>query len=200
MRLVFISPHTVFAESVLFFAQHKIENWVMVHKTSLEDLNTDHVDCLLIDCLDYFDPANRLDMSVLPAIENIHIGLIGRPELEAVLPKDIRYDIIFPTHLSLSHILNDLKELHEGVSAKQIQSRFGKTADYFIPDFSSLSPREAQVLRYLMDGASNKEIANMLTLELVTIKMHVRGICKKLGVDNRTRAALLAQKWGFAKE
>lgn len=57
----------------------------------------------------------------------------------------------------------------------------------------NLTPREKEVLGYLAKGASNKEIANQLGLQLVTIKLHVRGICRKLGADNRTQAAIKAR-------
>ena len=57
-----------------------------------------------------------------------------------------------------------------------------------------LSPRELEVLSYLIRGDANKEIANKLDLQVVTIKLHVRGICRKLGAKNRTQAALIAQE------
>ncbi len=60
--------------------------------------------------------------------------------------------------------------------------------------FSKLTPREQDVLAYLMRGASNKEIAVALDLQVVTVKLHVRGICRKLGAKNRTQAALIAQE------
>jgi len=60
-------------------------------------------------------------------------------------------------------------------------------------DNVNLTPREKQVLGFLSRGVSNKEIAQALDLQVVTIKLHVRGICRKLGVKNRTQAALKAQ-------
>lgn len=62
----------------------------------------------------------------------------------------------------------------------------------------SLTPREAEVLTFLARGASNKEIANELDLQVVTVKLHVRGICKKLDAKNRTQAALRARELGLA--
>jgi len=38
------------------------------------------------------------------------------------------------------------------------------------------------------------EIARALELQEVTIKLHIRGICRKLGAKNRTQAALRAQE------
>jgi DNA-binding NarL/FixJ family response regulator len=60
-----------------------------------------------------------------------------------------------------------------------------------------LTPREKQVLGFLLKGASNKEIAQEMKLQVVTIKLHVRGICRKLGAKNRTQAALKAQQAGL---
>lgn len=53
-----------------------------------------------------------------------------------------------------------------------------------------LSPREEDVARLLMKGVSNKEIARALGIELVTVKAHVGSIFRKLGVRNRTQAAI----------
>ncbi len=58
----------------------------------------------------------------------------------------------------------------------------------------NLTPRERDVLFYLVTGAANKEIAAALGLQVVTIKLHVRGICRKLGAKNRTQAALIARE------
>ena len=64
-------------------------------------------------------------------------------------------------------------------------------------DKINLTPREQDVLSYLQEGASNKEIANALNVQVVTIKLHVRGICRKLQAKNRTQAALKAQELGL---
>jgi DNA-binding NarL/FixJ family response regulator len=61
-------------------------------------------------------------------------------------------------------------------------------------DKINLTGREREVLSYLSSGASNKEIAAALGLQIVTIKLHVRGICRKLGAKNRTQAALKAKE------
>ena len=57
-----------------------------------------------------------------------------------------------------------------------------------------LTPREREVLAFLLRGESNKEIARALDLQVVTVKLHVRGICRKLGARNRTQAALIARE------
>lgn len=56
----------------------------------------------------------------------------------------------------------------------------------------SLTPREMDVLRLLVEGHSNKEIARSLHLVEETVKFHVRHILDKLGVQSRTQAVLAA--------
>lgn len=64
----------------------------------------------------------------------------------------------------------------------------------FNPDFKSLTPRETQVLKLLTLGYSNKEIARALGMLEGTVKVHVKSIMKKLGVNNRTQAAIAANR------
>jgi DNA-binding NarL/FixJ family response regulator len=51
-----------------------------------------------------------------------------------------------------------------------------------------------------MKGVSNKEIVRALGVEVVTVKKHVGNICRKLGVRNRTQAAVsLAEEFRLGK-
>jgi DNA-binding NarL/FixJ family response regulator len=67
------------------------------------------------------------------------------------------------------------------------------------PDaFSSrLSDREKDVLRGLMRGLSNKEMALELGLREPTVKLHVKTLCRKIEAKNRTHAAMIAKENGF---
>lgn len=60
-----------------------------------------------------------------------------------------------------------------------------------------LTPREQDVLAHLLTGATNHEIATALGLQEVTIKLHIRGLCRKLDAKNRTQAALRARTLGL---
>ena len=64
--------------------------------------------------------------------------------------------------------------------------------------FENLTERETDVLRGLCDGKANKEIARDLDLQEVTIKLHVKTLCRKLGAKNRTQAAMIAKSRSFA--
>ena len=58
--------------------------------------------------------------------------------------------------------------------------------------FSSLTPREYEILRHLAEGQSNKEIARDLGITDGTVKLHVRSILRKLEVRSRVEAAVIA--------
>lgn len=63
---------------------------------------------------------------------------------------------------------------------------------------SGLTPRQLEVLALLVEGSTNKEIAQHLSLAEATIKMHVTAILKSLDVNNRIRAALAVEKAGIS--
>lgn len=52
-----------------------------------------------------------------------------------------------------------------------------------------LTPRETEVLHWIAQGKSNKEIGQILHMECATVGKHLERIYPKLGVDNRTAAA-----------
>lgn len=60
-----------------------------------------------------------------------------------------------------------------------------------------LSPREREIVALLAQGASNKEIADRIHLAEGTVKNHVTNILTKLGVRDRTQAALRARQLGI---
>jgi DNA-binding NarL/FixJ family response regulator len=62
---------------------------------------------------------------------------------------------------------------------------------------SPLSERELEVLRHLAEGHSNREIAGALYLTEGTVKNHVTSVLAKLGVRDRTQAALRAHRMGL---
>lgn len=60
-----------------------------------------------------------------------------------------------------------------------------------------LSQRELDVLKLIVEGYSNQEIAAALYLSPNTIKTHIRRIMHKLAVDDRVQAAVVALRTGL---
>jgi DNA-binding NarL/FixJ family response regulator len=60
-----------------------------------------------------------------------------------------------------------------------------------------LTPREVEVVQLLAVGLSNKEIATRLAITDHTVKFHLNGILRKLGVSSRTEAVVRAARLGL---
>ena len=67
----------------------------------------------------------------------------------------------------------------------------------FRQNHSNLTQREYEVLKLVVDGQSNSQIAKSLTISEHTAKAHVCNIMQKLVVDDRTQAAVKALKEGL---
>jgi DNA-binding NarL/FixJ family response regulator len=67
------------------------------------------------------------------------------------------------------------------------------TADVEVP----LTQRESQVLGQLAKGSTNKEIAKALQISYETVKEHVQHTLRKIGVNDRTQAAVWAVRKGL---
>ena len=65
--------------------------------------------------------------------------------------------------------------------------------------FSSLTPREHEILCLLAEGQSNKLIARNLGISDGTVKLHVKAILRKLGIHSRVEAAVIAVEQGLRK-
>ncbi|MBI4984419.1 MAG: response regulator transcription factor [Rhodocyclales bacterium] len=87
------------------------------------------------------------------------------------------------------------------MTAKLMQSVRGAVAKPLpVADHEKLSPREREILTFLAKGASNKEIARSLDLAESTVKIHLQGILKKLGMTSRVQAAVYAVEHGLASK
>ena len=63
-----------------------------------------------------------------------------------------------------------------------------------------LSCREVQVLKYLAVGETNKQIARDLDITEATVKVHIKGVLRKLDLSNRTQAAIWAVNKGLTEQ
>jgi DNA-binding NarL/FixJ family response regulator len=109
-------------------------------------------------------------------------------------------------NVSSKKLLEQLSAVNQGQSAlsKAMTARLIEEFSHSAPgvkrntsDFDKLSPREVDVLREIINGASNCEIASNLFITENTVKHHIHNILEKLGVQNRHQAANYARQNGF---
>ena len=90
------------------------------------------------------------------------------------------------------HVVPFIRDKNCGVIPSRQVSRSA-----FKENHSNLTQREYEVLKLVVDGQSNSQIAKTLTISEHTAKAHVCNIIQKLVVDDRTQAAVKALKEGL---
>ena len=90
-------------------------------------------------------------------------------------------------------LVRALRSVHDGntlLAPEAAGSLLGTSAA--VQGIGALTDREREVLGQIADGRSNREIARLLGVSEKTVKTHVSSVLAKLGVADRTQAALLA--------
>jgi len=118
-------------------------------------------------------------------MEALRIGAMG------YLLKDMEIDV-------LEQLLKQAKDGETVVApdltsllARAVVSKDEKPSPS-VTDTYNLTPREMDILRHIAQGQSNKDIASALGIVDGTVKLHVRAVLKKLKVQSRVQAAVLA--------
>jgi len=118
-------------------------------------------------------------------MEALKLGAMG------YLLKDMEADVL----VQLLHQAKDGETVVApdltGFLARAVVSKGNKPAPMSTDNYN-LTPREMDILRHIAQGQSNKDIASALGIVDGTVKLHVRAVLKKLKVQSRVQAAVLA--------
>ena len=98
---------------------------------------------------------------------------------------------------SVQSVLRGESMLNKEMVIRLLQHLASETAYQEELPAGQLSPREREVLQLLTQGQTNREIARNLTVSVSTVKIHVEHILAKLGVSDRTQAAVHAIELGL---
>ncbi len=101
-----------------------------------------------------------------------------------------------PKTLPAKSLVNAIKFMAMGEKYAPLEFMTAEPDENTHPLLETLTEREGQVLHGLTEGKSNKEIARDLDVSEPTVKLHVKTLYRKLGVANRTQAALIARDQG----
>ena len=216
-KIVLIDPNRLFRERIDFLLRNEIEinSPSVVVAESLTSLPATmfEIDLLLIDA-HYLNSAKERqlfenltaqspDMVIILWVEGVTKRFsIGNPQKNStdaahkqILSEKIRHQLApIERYYTLSRSV-DRQAFIDLVT--QILTPQEESDKHSL--LATLTPREEEILAYLVKGDSNKEIARALHISESTVKVHVQNILKKFSVSSRVEAAVYAVRHELMK-
>lgn len=189
-HIVVIDRNRLFREKIAFLLSQDIDTYYQVTAdfesivAGVEFLQQNSIDLLLIEA------ALLIEHLQLNLLKNI---LKTKPELKVILLTSDHQPFLQSkiNHLDIDHTMTktiDTNELLEFIAKVLHQNSKNESLNYL----EDLTPRELEILEWLVKGDSNKEIARELSISESTVKVHVQNILKKFKVSSRVEAAVYA--------
>lgn len=205
IRVLVVDDQTLFrealAEALKMEEDLEVVGVAATGKEALELASKLHPDVVLMDLkMPEMDgiTATQLLKAEMPEIKVLMVTLFGDEEYlqraimagaDGYILKDVRRDQMVEAirQVARNGCLIDPVLLRAVVHQYvQLQQRQQERQPF--PD--GLTEREVEILRLIAEGRSNKEIAKRLGITIGTVKMHLYKIYRKIGVSDRTQAAL----------
>ncbi|MEJ8475644.1 response regulator transcription factor [Roseibium algae] len=118
------------------------------------------------------------------------IGALLTAGAAGFIPKDA-------SHRVLQHALTEIREgrrfLPPGYIPSKRPTRTDLTVQQIAHKIADLTPQQNRIMKLICAGKPNKQIAYELSLAEATVKAHITALLRRLGVNNRTQAAVLVR-------
>ncbi len=169
--------------------------------TTVDILENEDIDLLLLDL--HMPGSNDLFglLHIRKLYPDLPVAVVSGTEDPTIISKIVGVGALgfIPKTASSGDIANAVKAILDGdiwvpasvsEDIEEIDEAFSELAD----KVSSLTPSQYKVLCFMRDGLLNKQIGYNLDIAEATVKAHVTAIFKKLGINNRTQAVLIASQ------
>lgn len=169
--------------------------------TTVNILENEDVDLLLLDL--HMPGSNDLFglLHIRKLYPDLPVAVVSGTEDATIISKIVGVGALgfIPKTASSGDIANAVQAILDGdiwlpdnisEHIEEVDEAFSELAD----KVSSLTPSQYKVLCYMRDGLLNKQIGYNLDIAEATVKAHVTAIFKKLGINNRTQAVLIASQ------
>ncbi|MDO6568279.1 response regulator transcription factor [Alteromonas sp. 1_MG-2023] len=169
--------------------------------STVDILNSEDIDLLLLDL--HMPGSNDLFglIHIRKLFPDVPVAVVSGTEDTQLISKIMSAGALgfIPKTASSGDIANAVQAILDGDvwlppnlsdSVDEIDEEFSELAD----NVASLTPSQYKVLCFMRDGLLNKQIGYNLDIAEATVKAHVTAIFKKLGINNRTQAVLIASQ------
>lgn len=218
MRILIADDHNLVREGLRPFLEELESNVTIFEAGSFDEAfevaaENDAMDLILMDLkmpgMGAFDGLEKMSKTYPRTPTVILSGHFNRHDvLEAIERGAAGY---IPKTISGSAMVNALRLVLSGekyIPSAAFQdspesnddSPIGRNAANQIDEngpLSRLSEREKEILGHLIEGNTNKEIARILSLQEITVKVHLRNIYRKMNAANRAQAVRIALQNGW---
>ncbi|WP_456726792.1 LuxR C-terminal-related transcriptional regulator [Bradyrhizobium sp. USDA 3397] len=175
----------------LFVLVHTGDDFQIAHE-QIEPLRRGHPDSRVVVVADRYRP-HEVAATFQAGANGYFVDVMSREVFIKSIELVIMGETVFPP--AFLPLALDLKDEHTD-RAGACDSRKNLTVAPDDRTAQQLSPRQKSILRCVVEGDSNKCIARKIDIAESTVKVHVKAILRKIGVHNRTQAAV----WGINNE
>ena len=203
MRILLADDHELVRETIAAFLENE-DGFTVVQSKDLTEVERaigshDAFDLIL---LDYEMPGmNGLDgmHKIIERVNPKPVALISGSADKVIAQHALDQGAagFLPKTMAAASLVNAVKFMTMGEKYAPVDFMTKEDEVQRHPLQDVLSEREMQVLDGLTRGLSDKEIAREVDLQEVTIKLHVKTLCRKLEAKNRTHAAMIAKEAGL---
>jgi DNA-binding NarL/FixJ family response regulator len=214
MKIVFADDHKMVREGVIRFLEKLNQDVTVSQADDYESLiallsQEDEVDLVLVDLrmpgmeslsqiADICQAAGKAPIVILSGMLDPHVVRESlKHGASGCIPKTYGGAAMIN---ALKLILAGEKHVPSFVASERrdkLGTGIGGTSGVKNDIFDTLTDRQREVLHYLVEGRSNRQIADELQVTPATVKFHLKTIYAKLSVTNRTQAVRVASQSGF---
>ncbi|MBL6447054.1 response regulator transcription factor [Fulvivirga sp. 29W222] len=203
IKIVIIDDHKLFRIAISSIIKQE-EDMSLIAEYSdpddaLKNCETDNPDLYLIDISLGEKSGLQLVNSFRRKRKDIKLIMLSMHKEEFYLIKSIEYDVdgyihkdVDPDDLvyGIRKVMKGNKHYSSEVSSILINNVFSKVNDF--GSIPSLSNREKEIIKYISEGKSSKEIANNLALSKRTVETHRSRILNRFGIKNTAELVKIA--------